>query len=246
MEVSMPFTSARWLLGVALLGSGLATPGCSAAADDSQELTGADEEVATSADALSGNVAAGATLRTTTGLNLRSGASTSNAILLTMPSGAAVTVRQSAPVNGFYAVRYGTRDGWAYGAYLTTGSAPSSGSAVRITGPAVLPHVQSFANASCARYGCPYDVGTRVGHDPSANRAIDMMMSVLGRLPSDGGARGTSIANFGVANESAHRVYYVIWKQRINTIDGRGWRFMADRGSITQNHYDHVHVSFDP
>jgi hypothetical protein len=35
----------------------------------------------------------------------------------------------------------------------------------------------------------------------------------------------------------------VIWRQRINS--GTGWRAMEDRGSITQNHYDHVHVSFD-
>jgi hypothetical protein len=27
---------------------------------------------------------------------------------------------------------------------------------------------------------------------------------------------------------------------------GDGWRPMEDRGSITQNHCDHVHVSFEP
>ena len=35
----------------------------------------------------------------------------------------------------------------------------------------------------------------------------------------------------------------MIWRQRINL--GEGWRDMADRGSITQNHNDHVHVSFE-
>ena len=28
--------------------------------------------------------------------------------------------------------------------------------------------------------------------------------------------------------------------------DGSGWDPMEDRGSITENHFDHVHVSFLP
>lgn len=38
---------------------------------------------------------------------------------------------------------------------------------------------------------------------------------------------------------------YVIWKQRIISANrlGEGWRPMEDRGSPTQNHMDHVHVS---
>jgi len=39
-------------------------------------------------------------------------------------------------------------------------------------------------------------------------------------------------------------VSYVIWRQRIDT--GSGFRPMADRGSPTANHFDHVHVSFEP
>ncbi|WP_372509255.1 hypothetical protein [Actinomadura madurae] len=38
-------------------------------------------------------------------------------------------------------------------------------------------------------------------------------------------------------------ISYVIWKQRIWNVRGGGWRPMEDRGSITQNHYDHVHIS---
>jgi hypothetical protein len=26
-------------------------------------------------------------------------------------------------------------------------------------------------------------------------------------------------------------------------VDGKGWRPFADRGSVTQNHDDHVHIS---
>lgn len=38
---------------------------------------------------------------------------------------------------------------------------------------------------------------------------------------------------------------YVIWKQKIMSADRKseGWRPMADRGSVTANHFDHVHLS---
>ena len=37
---------------------------------------------------------------------------------------------------------------------------------------------------------------------------------------------------------------YIIWRQRYYDIrTGAGWRMMADRGGVTANHYDHVHVS---
>jgi hypothetical protein len=40
-------------------------------------------------------------------------------------------------------------------------------------------------------------------------------------------------------------VSYVIYPQQIWSVErsGEGWRPMASRGSITANHYDHVHVS---
>ena len=42
-------------------------------------------------------------------------------------------------------------------------------------------------------------------------------------------------------------VGYVIYRQRIaSSRDNWAWRDMEDRGSNTQNHFDHVHVSTDP
>jgi len=52
------------------------------------------------------------------------------------------------------------------------------------------------------------------------------------------------LADYIAANERALGIKYVIWKQRINSGDSRGWRNMADRGGITANHYDHVHITF--
>src|SRR5687767_887444 len=111
---------------------------------------------------------------------------------------------------------------------------------VEITGPAVLAHVQMFANAVCgATEACT--ISTYNGHSPSASRALDILVSdVYGKRPTDNNALGDKVADFALANMPAHGVMYVIWKQRYN--DGSGWDPMEDRGSITQNHYDHVHV----
>jgi hypothetical protein len=114
---------------------------------------------------------------------------------------------------------------------------------VDITGPEVLPHVQRFADAVCGATGA-CTIGTRDGHHPSAARALDILVSdVYGELPSDDNALGDAVAELALAHQPEHGVWYVIWRQRYN--DGAGWDPMEDRGSITQNHYDHVHVSFD-
>lgn len=55
-------------------------------------------------------------------------------------------------------------------------------------------------------------------------------------------ATGNALADYVLANRSAFGVKYVIWRQRYN--EGGGWSMMTDRGSVTANHYDHVHVSF--
>lgn len=57
-------------------------------------------------------------------------------------------------------------------------------------------------------------------------------------------ATGDRLAQYVLDHWSLLSVSYVIWRQRINLGDGKGWTPMADRGSATANHYDHVHVSF--
>lgn len=112
-----------------------------------------------------------------------------------------------------------------------------------ITGPDVLPHVQRFANEMCVATGA-CTIGTRVGHHPTADRAIDILVSrAFGLPPTDDNALGDQVAQFTLDHQTEHGVWYLIWQQRYN--DGSGWDPMADRGSLTANHYDHVHVSFD-
>jgi hypothetical protein len=66
-------------------------------------------------------------------------------------------------------------------------------------------------------------------------RAIDIIVS---------GDRGWQVAHYLRANAGALRLYDIIYSQRIWTDQrsAEGWRWLADRGSVTANHYDHVHV----
>jgi hypothetical protein len=59
-------------------------------------------------------------------------------------------------------------------------------------------------------------------------------------------AAGDWIRNYIWKNRERLRLQHVIWEQHItSTVTQPGVRRkMADRGSVTENHYDHVHVLF--
>ncbi|MFI5718657.1 hypothetical protein [Nocardia sp. NPDC051750] len=99
------------------------------------------------------------------------------------------------------------------------------------------PQVAAVGNLIDQTFGVA-DIGGANGRydgDHGAGLALDFMTSDP--------ARGDAIADFVLANKERFGVTYVIWQQRYN--DGSGWSYMEDRGSPTENHYDHVHVSFD-
>lgn len=84
-----------------------------------------------------------------------------------------------------------------------------------------------------------YDIG---GYRPGQGRsdhhsghALDVMVR---------GHRGDEVAEWFRANAGPLNVKYVIWKQGYWHPGMSGYRPMADRGSETANHYDHVHISF--
>jgi hypothetical protein len=56
---------------------------------------------------------------------------------------------------------------------------------------------------------------------------------------------GYDIAAWAQANASRLGIMYIIYRQRIWDVRmaSSGWVPMEDRGSITANHYDHVHIS---
>ncbi|MDT7551708.1 MAG: hypothetical protein QOI16_244, partial [Pseudonocardiales bacterium] len=101
----------------------------------------------------------------------------------------------------------------------------------------VKPHVRAAARFLGCRFGEPttYGVAGRAGtSDHPTGLAVDFMVDRT---------TGDRLAACALQNRGALGISYVIWRQRINF--GTGWQPMEDRGGITANHFDHVHVSFD-
>lgn len=94
--------------------------------------------------------------------------------------------------------------------------------------------------------GCYRAVGGWVVGEHPKGRACDFMLSNNGRMPSEEQVqRGWDISEWARENADDLGVMYVIYRQQIWDVR-RGdtdWRNMADRGSITENHFDHVHIS---
>jgi hypothetical protein len=91
-------------------------------------------------------------------------------------------------------------------------------------------------------------VSSYAGHQPSAGRALDIMVNRSGSCHS-GRSVGNRVARYFMNNSGKHRVQYVIWKNRIwQSYEKRrntsNWRAMNRGGNCTTRHFDHVHVSF--
>jgi hypothetical protein len=69
-------------------------------------------------------------------------------------------------------------------------------------------------------------------------RAVDIMLT-----PGAESALGHRIANYLIAHAKDFNVDHIIFEQQIWTPSTPHWRHMADRGSITANHFNHVHVA---
>ncbi|MEW1843045.1 flagellar export protein FliJ [Nonomuraea angiospora] len=80
------------------------------------------------------------------------------------------------------------------------------------------------------------------GGEHPQGRACDFMITRGGTWPSPAqSAQGDALAAWAIKNASRLGIKYVIYKQRI--WQGSSWRTMSDRGGITANHQDHVHIS---
>ncbi|TQN31223.1 hypothetical protein FHX37_1119 [Haloactinospora alba] len=89
------------------------------------------------------------------------------------------------------------------------------------------------------------DGGYVVGEHPKG-RACDFMVDDNGRMPSQEQIdHGYEIAEWAQENAERLGIMYIIYRQKIWDIrrGDEGWRDMSDRGSITENHFDHVHIS---
>lgn len=114
----------------------------------------------------------------------------------------------------------------------------------------VVSHARRFADAVMAATGAD-SFGTYGGHSPTPERALDCFTGVPSdrrapETPGLGRVLGDSIADFAIEHLDEFGVDYVIWRQHIyNPEIAEYWRQMEDRGGVTNNHFDHVHVSFN-
>ncbi|MEE8869622.1 MAG: hypothetical protein SOH99_01485, partial [Acidipropionibacterium acidipropionici] len=176
----------------------------------------------------------------------------------TLAKGATLTTRGTA-TNGWTPVTYNGRAGWVSTQYLTTtkpatstGSGTSSGSSswasLTAGGSSGLsglrPNAVGIVNRVLTAFPqikTIYGVRSDSIDDHPSGHAVDLM---LPRGTADS-ALGQQIANYFRAHASELHVQYIMWNKHIWNIsrDSEGWRVVADRGSATANHMDHVHIT---
>ena len=108
------------------------------------------------------------------------------------------------------------------------------------------PQTAAFKEEIANLFGITSFSGYRPGDsgDHGKGLAIDFMVPVSSAL-------GDQIAEYAVKNMASRGINYIIWKQRFYaSYDSKygpayTWNPMPDRGSVTENHYDHVHVSMN-
>ena len=108
------------------------------------------------------------------------------------------------------------------------------------------PQTAAFKEEVAKLYGITSFSGYRPGDpgDHGKGLAIDFMVPVSSAL-------GDQIADYAIQNMASRGINYIIWKQRFYApYDSKygpayTWNPMPDRGSVTENHYDHVHVSMN-
>ncbi|MBK9476850.1 MAG: hypothetical protein IPL94_11690 [Tetrasphaera sp.] len=113
---------------------------------------------------------------------------------------------------------------------LTAYAREGRGKGLTVNGQRVYSAVRSafgLTNIGGLRPGDPLDHGS--------GRAIDVMITSK--------AQGDAVAAFVLAHAKEFNIKYVIWQQRSWKPERGAWRLMGDRGSPTQNHMDHVHIS---
>jgi len=108
------------------------------------------------------------------------------------------------------------------------------------------PQTAAFKEEIANLFGITSFSGYRPGDsgDHGKGLAIDFMVPVSSAL-------GDQIADYAIQNMASRGISYIIWKQRFYApYDSKygpayTWNPMPDRGGVTENHYDHVHVSMN-
>ena len=118
-----------------------------------------------------------------------------------------------------------------------------------VIGDSITPRMRGVRDEVDRRFGPFSAIGCyRPGSDGEhpLGRACDFMLSTGGVIPAASWIqKGYDIAAWAQANASRLGIMYIIYRQRIWDVRmaSSGWVPMENRGSITANHYDHVHIS---
>ena len=154
----------------------------------------------------------------------------------------AVTEAQSAPAT------YQAESSQGASATYTAPAAPDYASiaASKSENAGLQPQTAAFKEEVANLFGITSFSGYRPGDpgDHGKGLAIDFMVPVSSAL-------GDQIADYAIQNMASRGISYIIWKQRFYApFDSKygpayTWNPMPDRGSVTENHYDHVHVSMN-
>lgn len=182
-------------------------------------------------------------------LNVRATSAADGAIVGTVSRGTALQVTGVTAGDRTQVIYLGAAR-WVYTAYVsttppttvdTTGLTTSGIDQLNANGKAVVNHVIATYPKIRTIYG--WRASSDYSSDHPNGRAVDIM------IPNWSDAAmseyGWTIARDFLANASKYKVTYIIYRQQIwnASYPERGWRAMEDRGSVTANHYDHVHVS---
>lgn len=109
----------------------------------------------------------------------------------------------------------------------------------------VKPHVARAGHYLREKFGpFPGGIGGR-GSRPDNPNSDHPRGLALDLMTMNNKGLGNRVTNFLSRNAKHFGVKYIIWRRKINSFDGRGWRQMEDRGNPTANHEDHPHVSFE-
>ena len=123
---------------------------------------------------------------------------------------------------------------------------PVEETAPETTATSLQPQTAAFKEEIANLFGITSFSGYRPGDsgDHGKGLAIDFMVPESSEL-------GDKIAEYAIQNMASRGISYIIWKQRFYApFDSKygpanTWNPMPDRGSVTENHYDHVHVSMN-
>ena len=194
----------------------------------------------------------------TTALNVRSSAADRYTLITEVGRGTKLTItgKQS---NGRAQIVYGGAVRWVTAQYLSTrkpgaGSGSSSTSSISTSSVSygvergLKPNAIKVHRAALGAFPqikAYYGVRPDSIPDHPSGHALDLMLPYSNYTSASAHAYGLRVANWARANARSLGIQYVIYNQHIWNIqrDSEGWRFMANRGSDSANHKNHVHIT---